>query len=361
MPDLLQRLLEEGVDGGAAPGAALSVVTAGATLCRLSAGWHTYGRQRPLQAADRFDLASLTKVVVTGTLTARLAASGRLDLDVPVSQYLPDYAPGGSPPAFTIRQLLAHAAGLPAGYPFHRLDPATPRALPALLGRVAPIAAPGTTALYSDLGPLLLGCILERLEGKPLDRLAAAAIFAPLGMAASGYNPPVAERPACVPTEYPPGGTYPLQGVVHDENCRWLGGCSGHAGLFAPIGDLEKFARMLLRRGVSAAGEVVIPAAALAEFTRPAGLVPGSTRALAWDTPGPDCSGGNLLPPGSFGHTGFTGTSLWCTPELAVILLTNAVHPHRDNRRHLFFAWRRQLHEAVCRHFGRGSGNGPAL
>lgn len=353
MAELLQRLLEEGVTGGAAPGAALAVLTAQETLCRLNAGWHTYSRQRPLRSDDRFDLASLTKVVVTGVQAARLVAAGRLELDVPVSHYLPDYAPGGAPPAFSVRQLLAHCAGLPAGFPFYRLAPATPRGLATLLERVPPVTPPGVATLYSDLGLLLLGCILERVEAAPLDRQAAAAIFAPLGMSRTRFNPPVAERPACVPTEYPPGGTYPLQGVVHDENCRWLGGCCGHAGLFAPLGDLEKFARMLLRRGVAATGDVVIPAATLALFTRPAGLVPGSTRALAWDTPGPDCSGGNLLPPGSFGHTGFTGTSLWCTPELAIILLTNAVHPHRDNRHRLFFAWRRQLHEAVCRRFAR--------
>jgi CubicO group peptidase (beta-lactamase class C family) len=205
---------------------------------------------------------------------------------------------------------------------------------------------PGTRSIYSDLGIILLGRILERQGGASLDEMARRRVFEPLGMGDTLYRPPVSLRPRIAPTERDPWRGRVLLGEVHDENAFALGGVAPHAGLFSTAGDLARFAQMLLSGG-ELEGRRLVSSQTVDLFTRRAG-VPGSTRALGWDTPsnGKDprssvpgdpgySSAGSFFSARSFGHTGFTGTSMWMDPErdLFVILLTNRVHPTRDNRR----------------------------
>ena len=203
---------------------------------------------------------------------------------------------------------------------------------------------PGTKSVYSDLGLILLGAVVERLAGAPLAELAQARVTGPLGMKDTLYRPPAELQPRIAPTENDPWRGRVLRGEVHDENAFALGGMAPHAGLFGTAPDLARFASMLLDEG-RGPGQRLVSRATLELFTERAG-VPLATRALGWDTPAnetgersstPGAPGytaaGSLLSPRSFGHTGFTGTSMWMDPEreLYVILLTNRVHPTREN------------------------------
>ena len=351
----LQRLLDDAVASRIVPCAILSVLSRGGASRRYRAGRHRYDQGPALQEQDLFDLASLTKVVATTAVAMRLVEDGRLDLEAPLARYLPEFAAALPEQrvwraTLTIRQLLAHCGGLPAGYPFHsRHAPiSAPAARRALLLAVPMVAAPGSVALYSDLGPMLLAEALSAISGKDLATAAHDIIFAPLGMTGACFNPPADRRSHCVPTELialadtAAGDAW--QGVVHDENARWYGGVAGHAGLFAAVADLERFARMMLNDGTP-----LYKPATVRTFAQPALLIPDSTRCLGWDSPGSPCSGGTHVSPKAFGHTGFTGTSFWIDPpqDLAVILLTNAVHPHRHCKDHGYFTWRNRVHSAA--------------
>lgn len=332
--------LRQAIAEQAFPGAVLCVGSGKGVLATVVAGWHTFGRQRETRADDLFDLASLTKVVGTTAAAMRLHGRGQLDLAAPVADLLPDFAA----PDVTAAHLLAHASGLPAYVPFHR-EPAGSAAAQRARVLATPLAAPpGEQAVYSDIGMMVLGYLLADLTGLALDKLIQAEVCVPLGMVETQFCPPADLFSRCVPTECGADGT-PRQGVVHDENAAWLGGVAGHAGLFAPAADLARLAVCLLR-----GGESVFGPGTLARFTRPAGIVPGSKRCLGWDGVGENCSGGRLLGPHAYGHTGFTGTSLWLDPDhdRFVILLTNAVHPQRQDKASRFFPWRRRIHETVC-------------
>jgi CubicO group peptidase (beta-lactamase class C family) len=219
-------------------------------------------------------------------------------------------------------------------------------------------ADPGSGTVYSDIGMMLVGFGLDRVFGRPWQLAVRDRVFLPLGMRHTRFRLPPSLRSRALPTEFMPGTTQPWQGIVHDENARWLGGVAGHAGLFATAGDLCRFARMLLRRGQGEEGPV-FGRATVETFTRRADLVSGSSRCLGWDSPSDNSSGGDHLSPTSYGHTGFTGTSLWIDPGLglAVILLTNAVHPRRECRaERSFFDWRRRVHTAVYEVLGLAGG-----
>jgi CubicO group peptidase (beta-lactamase class C family) len=192
--------------------------------------------------------------------------------------------------------------------------------------------------VYSDLGAIALGRIVERVLGGSLDSLARTRIFDPLGMRATRYRPPPDWLPRIAPTELDAWRARIVHGEVHDENAAWLGGVSGHAGLFGTAEDLVRFGEWLLARRAGrdpAPGEPALSASVVKGFTARQGLVPGSSRALGWDTPSPGSSAGTRLASTSFGHTGFTGTSIWMDPtrELVVVLLANRVHPTRENAR----------------------------
>ena len=329
--------------GRAYPGAVLAVGHGG-RLAHLRAFGHlSYEPGAKEAGADTiYDLASLTKVVVTTTVAMMLVDEGRLDLDARVGDFFPSFR-GGAKGQVTVRQLLTHTGGFLWWAPLYK----ELSGKQAYLERIAAMEldyAPGTKAVYSDLGIILLGDILERCAGAPLEELARTRVLGPLEMRDTSYRPEAALLARIAPTENDPWRGRLLRGEVDDANAFALGGVAPHAGLFGTATDLSHLARMLLDGGVYD-GRRLVSRATVELFTRRAGI-PGVTRALGWDTPG-DGSGrrssvpgepgyssaGSLLSARSFGHTGFTGTSMWMDPErdLYLILLTNRVHPSREN------------------------------
>jgi beta-glucosidase-like glycosyl hydrolase/CubicO group peptidase (beta-lactamase class C family) len=326
----VDRLLEGYVAQKAFPGGVLAVGKDGALVHMQPLGRLSYDAgAAPVKADTLYDLASLTKVVVTTTMAMILVDEDKLDITKPVSAFLPKFT-GGAKDRVTVFHLLTHSSGLDAVAPLYKEI----QGKDAYLERIQALPLgyePGTKSLYSDLGEILLGEILERVAGEPLDGFARRRILAPLGMRDTGFKPPPALLERIAPTENDPWRGRLLRGEVHDENAFALGGVAAHAGLFGTAPDLARFAQMLLNGGVYDHHRVV-SRETLERFTRRAGI-PGSSRALGWDTPAPGSSAGTLLSPRAFGHTGFTGTSLWIDPDrqLFVILLTNRVHPSRDN------------------------------
>jgi CubicO group peptidase (beta-lactamase class C family) len=318
------EFLDSAVASGAAPGAVLAISSAGE---RFVYGSGQLGADEPGApgAATIYDLASLTKVVglVTGAMLA--VDQAKLELDAPVRQYVPAFA-GAGKERVTVRMLLAHASGLPAWRPLFR--EARSRAEAFALADTTPLSSvPGTVEVYSDLGAIILTQVLEAIYHQRLDSLLERRVFEPLGMSATGYLPAANRRDRIAPTEMDPWRGRMLRGEVQDENAALMDGVSGHAGLFGSAEDLLTFAEWMIEGWK---GRTVVQ-----DFTRRQNLVPGSSRALGWDTPSPGGSAGSRLSPRSFGHTGFTGTSLWIDPErrLAIILLSNRVNPTRDNPR----------------------------
>jgi CubicO group peptidase (beta-lactamase class C family) len=323
------RLLDSALADGAAPGAVLAVSRNGERFIYGSGRLGADEPERP-GPATIYDLASLTKVV--GLVPAAMLAvqAGRLELDAPVQRYVPAFA-GQGREAVTVRMLLAHAGGLPAWRPLYR-EATTREEAFALANSTPLVSPPGTADLYSDLGIIVLTQALEAVYHQRLDSLLAQSVFSALGMTSTGYVPPASWYHRIAPTELDPWRGRVLRGEVHDENAAVLDGVSGHAGLFGSAEDLLTFAEWMIEGwndGPSFRRSV------LHEFTRPQLLVPRSSRALGWDTPSPGGSAGSRLSPSSFGHTGFTGTSLWIDPErkLAIVLLSNRVNPTRNNPR----------------------------
>ena len=352
----------------AAPGAAVAVGRHG-QLVHLRG----YGRLDPrdgfgaVDDSTIYDLASLTKVVATTTAAMMLFDEGRLSLDAPVIRYLPEF--GDADPAkrtITVRNLLLHDSGLPAYAPLYREI----RGRHAYLDRIAKLplqAPPGERTVYSDFSAILLGLIVERISGHELDVFAQQRIFGPLGMRDTGFNPiwwtdaPALAENGDVGADEPAGPVRSrvapterdtlfrlryLQGNVHDENAYALGGVAGHAGLFSSARDLTVFAQLMLDGGTYD-GSRLVREETVRMFTRRAS--DRSSRALGWDTPSASSSAGDYFSARSFGHTGFTGTSLWIDPERDVflVILTNRVNPSRDNQRHVEL--RRDIADAVQR------------
>ena len=281
-----------------------------------------------------YDAASLTKAVVTTTLAAMLTESGRLDLNAPVARYLPEWAAGPNPKwreRVTVRHLLTHTSGLPAHREYFKLAK-TRRELLALAMAEPLDAEPGAQSVYSDIGFILLGEILERLTGRLLDRTAQERIFAPLGMASTTFHPAAELRARIAPTENDAEfRKRVLCGEVHDENAWVMGGAAGHAGMFSTAGDLAIFCQMMLNGGVYA-HQRVLRRSTIEQFTA-ADSLSNNTRTLGWNAPTPNSSSGRYFSQHSFGHTGYTGTSMWIDPEkqLFIVLLTNRVHRTRKN------------------------------
>ena len=294
-----------------------------------------------------WDMASLTKVIATTTLTMMLVEEGRLALDAPLSRYLSEFGTSPERREVTIGHLLRHDSGLPAWAPLWQ----TARGREAYLEQIVatPLEAdPGERFVYSDLGIILLGLAIERITGEPLDVLARDRIFAPLGMQDTRFNPlagnaAITERIAVTEIDTVFRMRH-VRGQVHDENAFALGGVAAHAGLFSSARDLAPFAQLLLGggevNGVRLLGEAVVR-----QFTSQ--QTESSSRGLGWDTPSERSSAGDWFSSASFGHTGFTGTSLWVDPErdIFLIILTNRVNPTRENNRHV--ALRRDLADVV--------------
>jgi CubicO group peptidase (beta-lactamase class C family) len=326
----VDAILEEGVATRAFPGAVAVVGRAGAIAHVARAGRLTYAADAaPVALETIYDLASLTKVLVTTTMAMMLVDDGLLDLERRVVSVIPAFTGAGKDDV-TAALLLCHAGGLEWHAKLYLEAQGEDAVLERVLAR--PLAyPPGTRAVYSDLGFILLGAVLERIAGTTLIAFAQARIFGPLGMRDTGYRPPAALRPRIAPTEEDPWRGRLLWGEVHDENAFAMGGVAPHAGVFGTAADLAAFADAM--RGGGALGETrLVSEQTLRLFTRPAGI-PGDSHALGWDTPSGHSSAGELFSRRSFGHLGFTGTSLWVDPDhdLFLALLTNRVHPHRGN------------------------------
>jgi CubicO group peptidase (beta-lactamase class C family) len=329
----LRDYLQHEVEAGAFPGGVVVVGHRGRIVFNHAFGHYGEDDPRPTTDSTIYDLASLTKVVGLTTAAMLLVANGRLDLEAPVARFLPEYRDGARADV-RVRHLLLHDAGLPAWRPLYREADDAAGAL--ALALTTPLdTAPGTRFTYSDLGAIALAAVVEQVAGERLDALLERVLFLPLGMRATRFLPPEAWRDRIAPTERDPWRGRVLRGEVHDENAARLGGVSGHAGLFSSGWDLARFAFWLLdlyHARPPAAGPAV-PWPVVRLFTQRYGEPEQSSRALGWDTPAPGGSGGRCLGPEGFGHTGFTGTSIWVDPrrELVVILLTNRVHPTREN------------------------------
>ncbi len=323
--------LDSAVADGAAPGAVLGVSVRGHHVYH---GTGVLGAGMPARpdSSTVYDLASLTKVVGLTTAVMLAVDEGRLDLDAPAVRYVPAFA-GRGRDAVTIRHLLTHTSGLPAFRLLYR-ETVDAEAAIALTDTTQLDTLPGTRFVYSDLGAIVLTQAVEAALGERLDSILVRRVFGPLGMWSTRFHPPPDWLPRIAPTELDPWRGRLIHGEVHDENAARLGGVSGHAGLFGTARDLLRFGDWLL---AARAGRDTLPlaldSAVVRRFTTRQDFPPGSSRALGWDTPSELSSAGTLLSPLSFGHTGFTGTSIWLDPTrgLVVVLLSNRVHPTREN------------------------------
>jgi len=330
----LDATIDQAVNGGLIPGAVLVAGRDGTILHRKAYGQRSLTPARePMTIDTIFDAASLTKVIATTSSVMKLFEEGKLRIADPVTAYLPEFQGGKSD--ITIRDLMTHFSGLRPDLdltpPWSGYETGIHR---ALIDK--PAGPPGVRFVYSDINFELMGEMVRRLSGKPLDQYAHEKIFEPLGMRETMFNPPASKRARIAPTEIDPATGAPFRGVVHDPTARYMGGVAGHAGLFTTATDLSKFAEMMIGSGQGAgerAGVRIFSPLTVRKFTSPE-TPPDQPvlRGLGWDVDSSYSSNrGELFPIGSYGHTGFTGTSVWIDPSTRsyVILLTNVVHPQR--------------------------------
>jgi CubicO group peptidase (beta-lactamase class C family) len=316
------RVLQEAIDARVFPGAVVEVGTHSGVRAAFARGSLSYDSPDPVDTDTVYDLASLTKVLCTAALTATLLEHGTLALEQAVGGWSPAWM-GPERQGVTLRHLLEHASGLPGYRPYFERWQGR-QAFEAAIGRERLEYEPGSRSVYSDPGFILLGLILERAGGMALDaqfddwRRSNLPPDLPLC-----FLPPIEWRVRVAPTEFDARRGGLLRGEVHDENAAALGGVAGHAGLFGTAAAVGACARWWM---VSAARSSLA-----ATFMRRSG-VPGSSRALGWDTMLPTSSCGTRMSPSAVGHTGFTGTSLWIDPpaDRYIVCLTNRVHPHRE-------------------------------
>ncbi len=320
---VVDSIIQASIDNHETPGAVLLVGHDGQVVYRKAYGSRALEpRIEPMTPDTIFDLASLTKVVATTTAVMQLEEQGRLKLNDPVAKYIPEFAQNGKAD-ITVRDLLTHYSGLRPDIDL-KPDWTGRDAALGLIFAETPVAPPETQFIYSDTNFITLGILVERLSGMTLDAYCEKNIFVPLGMEYTRFLPPAAWIPHIAPTEFDERGQM-LRGVVHDPRARRMGGVAGHAGLFSTADDLAKFAQALLD-GSSVLSPLVIQK--MTSPQQPPNLP--SVRGFGWDIDSPYASNrGELLPVGSFGHTGFTGTSLWIDPTTStyIILLANAAHP----------------------------------
>ncbi len=347
MPQSLHQKITTILKGAVAtrvfPGAVAMITRRGRVVAELAYGTETYAADAPaIQLDSRFDLASVTKVCATTPAILTLIRDGRLRLNQKVQELVPSFQ-GEGKDKITIRHLLTHTSGLPAYVRFFRSMKGKTEIIEAA-AREGLRTEPGKSYRYSDLGLILLMACVEKVTGDSFDRYCAEAIYKPLGMTKTGFT--VTGEPIdAVPTEITEFHGGVARGQVHDENANAMGGTSGHAGLFSTAEDVTKLGLAFLGGG---RGWLPSPLVRLA--TTRANAIPGSSRALGWDTFTRGGSGGSLLSPQAFGHTGFTGTSIWCDParDLTVVLLTNRVHPTRVNAK--IMAIRRAIADLAAKH-----------
>jgi CubicO group peptidase (beta-lactamase class C family) len=328
--DNISRVVNRGIAAGGFPGAAVIVGRRGAVVYEQGFGALSWGAGATRVSTDSsiYDVASLTKVVATTTAAMILFDEGKIDLDEKVSRYVPDFA-GGNREMATVRMLLAHRAGLPAGRELWRKAKNNPALAREMVVTTKLAYTPGTGMIYSDLGADILGWVVEAASGQTLDKFVSQRVFTPMGMRNTGFLPADSLRSRIAPTEVNPPRGYPLRGEVHDENAHALGNVAGHAGLFSSAGDLAIFAQMMLNKG-QYNGTRIVADSTVKLFTEEV----GRSRALGWEVGNGQHGAGDYFDEHAFGHTGYTGTSLWIDPDrdMFVVLLTNRVHAARARR-----------------------------
>ena len=320
----IDAMIQAAVAKGNTPGAVVIVGHNGKVVYRKAFGSRSLEPTREAMTPDTiFDLASLTKCIATTTAVMQLLEEGKVRLNDPVAAYLPEFA-ANDKSQITVRELLTHFSGLPPDLDLKEQWKGKATAFNMAM-QARPMYQPGTRFLYSDINFEVLGFLIEKISGMPLNEYASAHVFGPLGMRETTFLPPANWIPRIAPTQYDENGKM-LRGVVHDPTARRMGGVAGHAGLFSTADDLAKFAQNLL-----SGNPTVLSREAIEKMSTPQQpATAASLRGLGWDIDSPFSSNrGELLPVGSFGHTGFTGTSLWIDPvtDTYIILLTNSVHP----------------------------------
>ena len=339
-------ILTEAISHRAFPAVSVAVTHNGKFVALKAFGQFTYEPSSSVVSTESvFDLASLTKVVATTTMAMILYERGLLDLEAPVIATLPEFASKDARRnEVTFRMLLAHSSGLPA-YEKLFLRAFTREVLLRDAFAVPLKHDPGTHAEYSDIGFILLGVALKRTAGEALDAFCRREIFAPLNMTNTAFNHPPSMRDRSVPTA--DDKTFRkriIQGEVQDENASIMGGVAGHAGLFSTASDVATFALSMLD-----GGKPLLQPSTVQLFTRRENSPAGTSRALGWDTPSSPSQSGKYFSPTSFGHLGYTGTSLWIDPaqHLSVTLLTNRTWPDCSNQ--AIKQVRPQFHDAIVK------------
>lgn len=343
----VDSVMKSGLADSVFPGAVVYVGYKGKVIYKKAFGHYMYGPDaQPMTTDAMFDLASVSKVIGTTTAAMILYDEGKLGLDKRVADYLPEFDNHGKG-KITIRNLLLHNAGFPADKPFYKMYHTHDEVARDIMNTGLEYPT-GTKYLYSDLSMITLQLVIEKITGMPLDQYLKKNVFEPLGMTHTMYNPPKSLRSLCVPTEV---DNYwrmdTVRGTVHDENAAAMGGVAGHAGLFSTGGDLSIFMQMMLNHGRYDHKQLIKPSTVDLFTSKVSGQ---SSRGLGWDTKAPTgSSAGSLFSENSFGHTGFTGTSVWADKDrdLFVVLLTNRVFPTRKNNKIIKF--RPRVHDAVVR------------
>ena len=340
----LDTIMEKAIQDSATPGAVLLVAKDGVIVYHKAFGTYTYDPySREVDINSVYDLASVTKVAATTISIMKLYEEGKLKLDDPVAKYLPKFAQNGKEKV-TIRNLLLHNSGLPPWRPFYKICKTAKDVIDSIFATPL-VYKTGTQTKYSDLGFITLGKVVEKITGMPLDQYVKKTFYEPLGMKSTTFNPPKEWLDRIAPTEYDStiGGF--IHGVVHDENARKLGGVAGHAGLFSTARDLAVLMQMILNGGTYGGKRFFKPETVKLFTSRQE-----NNRGLGWDnalSPYGKSALAGAFGPNAFGHTGFTGTSVYVYPEKKIIavLLTNRVHPTRANKKHI--PLRRAVHRAI--------------
>ena len=332
----VDSLINRGILNSTFPGAAVAVGRGTSTVHEKAYGFHTYEAEARVDNSTPYDLASLTKVLVTTTAIMQLVEAGDVELSAPVAHYLPEFGRAGKD-SVTVEQLLTHTSGLPSHRKYFEQGlRSSDQVIDAVFSEEL-VTPPGTSYEYSDLGFIVLGALIEDVSGQSLDDYAEQHIFEPLGMTDTGYRGTGRPDTSVAPTEHDLAFRQRLlQGEVHDENAWVMGGVAGHAGVFSTIRDMARFGYMLVNDG-RINGKQFLQPETIRMFIQ--AVSPDEhSRARGWDTRSPEgySSAGQYFSDKSYGHTGFTGTSIWVDPEeeLYVVLLSNRVHPTRENRGH---------------------------
>ena len=346
-------LVKEGIESGAYPCAAYAIGIGDRVLADGVAGnRQIYPEKEPITRNTLFDLASLSKLVATTMVALRMLEEGKILLTDPLSRYLPDT---GVRADVTVFQLMTHTSGITPHIPLAARASSPEDSVRAILAS-DPFCKPGEQVYYSCMGYILLGKILEKVGGEPLDRLAERYVFRPLDMLHTCYNP---DTPDVAATEYSAARNCYIKGRVHDENAFFLGGVSANAGVFSDLADMEKFAAMISGRGRTGKGLYLNSRTfekAITDYT--SGM--NEHRGLGFQLTAPITTlTGDLFAPGSYGHTGFTGTSLYCDRETGLwgVLLTNAVHFGRENKGS-YFRYRRLFYQVMTDEYFRAADAG---